>query len=97
MGVVTLHGASSSTARQPMFEHLAMTLVPLGVAVLSYERRPPAEHADTELSVQASDAIASMRALQHGLDVPVGLFGFSPGARAEDVKAGETDRFRRSV
>jgi len=89
MGVVTLHGASSSTARQPMFEHLAMTLVPLGVAVLSYERRPPAKHADTELSVQASDAIASMRALQHGLDVPVGLFGFSQGAWAATEAASD--------
>lgn len=67
-----------------MLEHLAMTLVPLGVAVLSYERRPPAKHADTELSVQASDAIASMRALQHGLEVPVGLFGFSQGAVGRD-------------
>jgi len=72
-----------------MFEHLAMTLVPLGVAVLSYERRPPAKHADTELSVQASDAIASMRALQHELDVPVGLFGFSQGAWAATEAASD--------
>lgn len=51
MAVVALHGASSSIARQPMFEHLAMTLVPHDVAVLSYERRAPSKHADTELSV----------------------------------------------
>ena len=89
MAVVALHGASSSMARQPMFEHLAMTLVPHDVAVLSYERRAPSKHADTELSVQVSDAIAAMRALQDGLDVPVGLFGFSQGAWAATEAASD--------
>ncbi len=82
LAVVALPGAASSMARQPMFEHLAATLVPHDVAVLSYERRGTGPRSDTELSVQAADAVAAMRALHVELDVPVGLFGFSQGAWA---------------
>lgn len=94
LGVVALHGASSGTARQPMFEHLAATLAPLGVAVLSYDRRSTDRESDTPLSVQASDAILALRALHNHLDVPVGVFGFSQGAwAATHVAADELATF----
>lgn len=89
LAVVALPGAASSMARQPLFEHLAATLAPHDVAVLSYERRVPAQHADTELSVQACDAVAAMRALHDELGVPVGLFGFSQGAWAATEAASD--------
>lgn len=82
MAVVALHGASSGTAQQPMFDHLASTLAPHGVAVLSYDRRSTNDQSDTPLSTQTSDAVRAMHALHEHLDVPVGVFGFSQGAWA---------------
>ena len=38
-GLVMLHGASDGRARQPLFDQVAEVLTPIGVAVLSYERR----------------------------------------------------------
>lgn len=78
-GLVMLHGASDGRARQPLFDQVARVLAPMGVAVLSYERRP-VERGDTPLSVQAADAVAAMRALRIELRCRVGVFGFSQGA-----------------
>ena len=88
MGLVALHGSSSGTARQPMFEHLAATLAAQGVAVLSYDRRATDDDSDTPLSVQSSDAVLAMRTLHEHLDAPVGVFGFSQGAWAATQAAG---------
>jgi hypothetical protein len=38
-GLVTLHGASNGRARQALFDQIGQCLTPLGMAVLSYERR----------------------------------------------------------
>jgi hypothetical protein len=87
-GVVALHGASLPQRRQPLFDHLAATLGPLGVAVLSYDRRPAADgDGDTSLSVQADDALAAASYLRERLGVPVGLYGFSQGAWAATLAA----------
>ena len=82
-GLVTLHPASNGRGDQPLFSHIAETLAPLGVAVLSYDRRPPtAGAADTALAVQARDAAKAMDALRTRYDVACGLYGFSQGAWA---------------
>lgn len=82
-GLVALHPASDGRAEQPLFTHLAMTLAPLGVAVLTYDRRQPiAGAAETALDVQTSDAMSAVEALQSRFGVPCGLFGFSQGAWA---------------
>ena len=63
-------------------------LNPLGIAVLSYDRRettPPG--ADTPLETQATDAVAALRALGEHLGAPVSLFGFSQGAWAATLTA----------
>jgi len=86
-GVVALHGASWPEREQPLFEHLARTLTPLGYAVLSYDRRPAADGADTPLDVQAADALAGVAALQAEVDAQVGVFGFSQGAWAAALAA----------
>lgn len=86
-GVVALHGASWPEREQPLFEHLARTLTPLGYAVLSYDRRPAADGADTPLDVQAADALAGVAALQAVIDAKVGMFGFSQGAWAAALAA----------
>lgn len=87
-GLVMLHGASDGRARQPLFDQVARVLAPLGVAVLSYERRP-VERGDTPLSVQAADAVAAMRALRIELRCRVGVFGFSQGAWAASLAAAD--------
>jgi len=88
--IVALHPASDGSARQPLFEHLAGILAPQGVAVLSYDRRPPASgRGDAGLEAQAADAVSGMRALRDRLGCPVGVFGFSQGAWAATLAAGE--------
>lgn len=85
-GVVALHGAAFPQREQPLFEHLARTLTPLGYAVLSYDRRAAAG-GDTPLEVQAEDALAGVAALQVEFDAPIGVFGFSQGAWAAALAA----------
>lgn len=88
-GVVALSGARPSAPDQPLFEHLAAVLVPLGVAVLTYQRRAVRSGSDTPLRTQARDAISAVRALRARLDAPVGVFGFSQGAWAATVAAAD--------
>lgn len=79
-GVVALHGSSSSSLEQPIFEHLAATLAPLGIAVLSFERAAwPYDDVDIPFAVQAEGAVAAYRALKVHHDVPVGFWGVSQG------------------
>lgn len=87
-GLVMLHGASDGRARQPLFEQVAQVLAPMGVSVLSYERRP-VEGGDTPFDVQAGDAVAAMRALRIELRCRVGVFGFSQGAWAAALAAAD--------
>jgi uncharacterized protein len=86
-GVVPLHGAAFPQRDQPLFEHLARTLAPLGYAVLSFDRRPSPDEDDTSLDVQADDALAAAAVLEAETGAPVGLFGFSQGAWAGALAA----------
>lgn len=97
-GVVALHGASRSERSQPIFDHLAQTLVPLGYAVLSYDRRSSVNGSDVPLADQAADARAALATLATRLDAPVGLFAFSQGAWAACVAAAaDSDPGQRSL
>lgn len=79
-GVVALHGSSSSSYRQAIFEHLAATLAPLGVAVLAFERAPwPHDDVDIPYGVQAAGAVAAYGELKALYDVPIGFWGVSQG------------------
>ena len=71
-GVVALHGASRGEREQPLFDHLARTLVPLGYAVLSYDRRPRVAGADVPLTEQSDDARSAAAFLERRLDDEVG-------------------------
>lgn len=88
-GLVVLHGASDGRARQPLFDQLGGILSPVGVAVLSYERRQVGDQQDTPLETQAHDAAAAARALKAELGCPVGVFGFSQGAWAATLAAAD--------
>jgi len=90
-GIVALHGARLPSREQPLFEHLADTLVPLGFAVLSYDRRPSPDGGDVPFDAQADDALAAVTALRAEIGAPVGLFGFSQGAWAAAVAAARSD------
>ncbi|WP_112248662.1 alpha/beta hydrolase family protein [Kribbella monticola] len=79
-GVVALHGSGNSSYRQVIFEHLANTLAPLGVAVLSFEREPwPRDDVDIPYDVQAAGAVAAYEVLKSYYDVPTGFWGVSQG------------------
>jgi uncharacterized protein len=97
-GIVALHGASRSERSQPLFDHLAQTLVPLGYAVLSYDRRAKVNSSDVPLADQAADAREALAMLKAHLDAPVGLFAFSQGAWAACVAAAiDTGQSERSL
>lgn len=89
-GLVALHGASDPSRRQPLFNHLAETVTPLGYAVLSYDRRP-ALQGDVPLDIQAADAVAAARVLAEDLAAPVGFYAFSQGAWAACLAAAGAD------
>ncbi|HZT85684.1 MAG TPA: hypothetical protein VE984_09730 [Gaiellaceae bacterium] len=81
-GLVPLHPASDGSRRQFLFEHLADTVVPLGVAVLRFDRRPSAG-GDVPFATQAADALAALEALRAQPEVgsvPLGLWAWSQGA-----------------
>jgi uncharacterized protein len=86
---VALDGASDGRARQPLFDQVAQTLAPLGVAVLSYEPPRVVKGGDTPLHVQAADPVAAMRALGGQMRRRVGVFGFSQGAWAATLAAAD--------
>jgi uncharacterized protein len=85
-GLVPLHPAGDGSRRQFLFEHLAGTLVPRGLAVLRYDRRPSPE--DVPFAVQADDALRTLAALRSEVgDVPLGLWAWSQGAWAAALAA----------
>ena len=88
-GLVALHGASDGRARQPLFDQIGAILSPVGVALLSYERRQVGDQQDTPLDIQAHDATAAARALKAEIGCPVGVFGFSQGAWAATLAAAD--------
>jgi uncharacterized protein len=87
-GLVPLHPAADGSRRQFLFEHLADTVVPRGVAVLRYDRRPSPGGEDVPFAVQADDALAALDALRSEVgDVPLGLWAWSQGAWAAALAA----------
>ena len=88
-GVVPLHPASDGSRRQFLFDHLADTLGPRGVAVLRFDRRPSST-GDVPFEVQADDALEALRELHAQPEVgsaPLGLWAWSQGAWAAAVVA----------
>jgi pimeloyl-ACP methyl ester carboxylesterase len=88
-GVVPLHPASDGSRRQFLFDHLADTLVPRGVAVLRFDRRPSSA-GDVPLESQADDALQALRELHAQPEIgsaPLGLWAWSQGAWAAAVAA----------
>src|SRR5262245_12734732 len=84
-GSVPLHPASDGSRRQFLFEHLADTLVPRGLAVLRFDRRPSPADDDVPFAVQADDALQALRLLRAQPEVgsrPLGLWAWSQGAWA---------------
>src|SRR4051794_5012142 len=85
--LVALHGASRPQRSQPLFDHLAEVLTPLGCAVLTYDRRASRAGNDVPLTDQSADARTALRMLSGHLRVRVGLYAFSQGAWAASVAA----------
>jgi len=92
-GIVTLHPASGPNRDYFLFAHLASLLVPRGVAVLSYDRRPAVGFDDVPFEQQATDALAAVHVLreQIGDEPRIGVWGFSQGTWAAPIAAGRSD------
>jgi uncharacterized protein len=87
-GVIPLHPASDGSRHQFLFEHLVNTLVPRGLAVLRFDRRPPPDAGDVPFAVQADDALEALRILREQAEsAPVGLWAWSQGAWAAALAA----------
>jgi uncharacterized protein len=87
-GIVPLHPASDGSRRQFLFEHLADTVAPLGVAVLRFDRRRSPGGEDVPFALQADDALQALDALRAEVgDVPLGLWAWSQGAWAAALAA----------
>ncbi|HEX5543368.1 MAG TPA: alpha/beta hydrolase [Micromonospora sp.] len=92
--VVALHGAEAGQRDFFLYEHLAQLLIPAGIAVLRYDRRPGNDGHDVPLTVQAADAHAALQVLRRQLgDIPVGLWGYSQGAWAATAAASDDVAF----
>ena len=90
-GIVPLHPASDGSRRQFLFEHLADTVGPLGVAVLRFDRRRSPGGEDVPFAVQAADALLALDALRAEVgDVPLGLWAWSQGAWAAALAAAKS-------
>jgi uncharacterized protein len=89
-GLVPLHPASDGSRRQFLFEHLAGALVPRGLAVLCFDRRPSPAGGDVPFEAQADDALqalAELRAQPEVGSAPLGLWAWSQGAWAAVLAA----------
>jgi pimeloyl-ACP methyl ester carboxylesterase len=87
-GVIPLHPAGDGSRHQFLFEHLTDTLVPRGVAVLRFDRRPSPDDEDIPFAVQADDALEALRLLRTQVgSAPVGLWAWSQGAWAAALAA----------
>jgi uncharacterized protein len=87
-GVVPLHPASDGSRRQFLFQHLVDTVVPRGIAVLRYDRRPSPTGEDVPFDAQADDALQALDELRGEVgDVPLGLWAWSQGAWAAALAA----------
>ncbi|WP_018348977.1 alpha/beta hydrolase family protein [Longispora albida] len=91
-GIVALHPAYLGDREQPIFEHLAGTLAPLGYAVLTYDRRAGEGMDDVPFPDQAADALVALEWLAAEYQIGVGLFGFSQGTWAAAIAAGDNDQ-----
>ncbi|HEU5213927.1 MAG TPA: alpha/beta hydrolase [Gaiellaceae bacterium] len=87
-GVVPLHPASDGSRRQLLFDDLAETLAPRGLAVLRFDRRTSPTDEDVPFEAQAEDALAALGMLRDEVcDVPLGLWAWSQGAWAAALAA----------
>ena len=79
---------------RPCFGTWPALVAPLGVAVLSYDRRPAVGDDDVPFEAQAEDAEAAVAALgtRLGQQVPIGLWAFSQGAWAAPIVAARSPR-----
>lgn len=76
-----------------MFEHLADTLGPHGIAVLSFDRRASPDGSDIPFAAQADDALPALRTLRELPEVgnaPLGLWAWSQGAWAASLAAAKS-------
>jgi hypothetical protein len=88
--IVPLHPAADGSRHQFLFEHLADSLVPRGLAVLRFDRRASATGADVPFAVQADDALSALAALRAQPEVgsvPLGLWAWSQGTWAAALAA----------
>jgi len=84
--VVVTHTASKPLRDAPLYQHLTEMLPPLGIAVLTYDRRGSGQSGgrlkDSDYSMLADDAIAAVRMLKADMRIDpdrIGIWGLSQG------------------
>jgi pimeloyl-ACP methyl ester carboxylesterase len=99
--VVVTHTASKPLRDAPLYQHLTEMLPPLGIAVLTFDRRGSGQSSgslkDSDYSMLADDAIAAVRMLKADMRIDperIGIWGLSQGgwlsllaaSRSSDVR-----------
>lgn len=95
-GLVPLHPASDGSRHQFLFEHAVKTLVPRGVAVLRFDRRPSPTGRDIPFATQADDALQALRELRAQPEVGSAPLGLWAGARVGGRPRSRRRTHRRS-
>lgn len=91
--LVVLHGAEAPQRSFFLYEHLAMVMPRLGVAVLRYDRRPSPSGDDIPFEQQAADAITALRWMRAETGgAAAGVWGVSQGGWAAPFTAARYPR-----
>lgn len=91
--IVALHGAGFGTRDDPLYEHLHLVLPPVGIGVVTFDRRGEGDSTGDasrgRFDIQVADALAVLGAI----DVErVGLWGYSQGGWIAPLAATRSDR-----
>jgi pimeloyl-ACP methyl ester carboxylesterase len=90
--VVALHGAGKGTRDGPLYRHLHELLPPVGIGVVTFDRRGEGESTGDStrgrFSMQVEDALAVIKAIDAKR---IGLWGFSQGGWIGPLAAAASD------
>jgi uncharacterized protein len=91
--IVALHGAGEGTRDGALYEHLHRALPPVGIGVVTFDRRGEGDSSGDasrgRFRVQAADALAVIDAVEA---THLGLWGFSQGAWVAPLAATMSDQ-----
>jgi pimeloyl-ACP methyl ester carboxylesterase len=91
--LVALHGAGDGTREFLLYRHLHEVLPPIGIGVVTFDRRGEGESAGDGSRGRFQQQVDDALAVREAIDVPrVGMWGFSQGGWIAPLAASQSDR-----